>query len=146
MKALVASLALASLLIPGARSAAAELERFRVVVNADNPAKSLSTAQLDLYFLKKQTTWPDGGTVEPVDQSASSFLRALFTEDVHGRKVSAIRSYWQQQIFSGRGSPPPVMSSDAEVLAFVRMRPNAIGYVSAETEIGDGLKVVSITR
>ena len=62
-----------------------------------------------------------------------------------GRSVSAVRAYWQQQIFSGRNVPPVERPSDAEVLTFVKEHPNAIGYVSASTPAIDGTKTLPVS-
>jgi ABC-type phosphate transport system substrate-binding protein len=119
---------------------------FKVVVHASNPTASLGAAALGRLFLKKDTRWESGETVEPVDQSAKSTVRAAFSTDVHRKDVGSIKSYWQQQIFSGRGTPPPEMSSDAEVLAFVRSHAGAVGYVSSAAAVGDGVKVVRLSE
>ena len=119
---------------------------FKLVVNAANPVANLATPQAERLFLKKDTRWESGETVEPVDQSARTSVRTAFTTQVHGRDVGAIKSYWQKQVFSGRGTPPPEMSSDAEVLAFVRSHPGAVGYVSGAATIGEGIKVVTLTK
>ena len=50
---------------------------------------------------------------------------------MHGRKTSAVRSYWLQAIFSGRGVPPPEKASDGDVIAHVKEHVGAIGYVSS---------------
>ena len=82
-----------------------------------------------------------GGTgrvvILPVDQEISSAVRADFSESVHQRKVSGIKSYWQAQIFSGRGVPPLEKTGDEEVIAFVRSNPGAIGYVSFRARTDD---------
>ena len=39
----------------------------------------------------------------------------------------------------------PEFWTDAEVVAFVRSHPGAIGYVADGTAVGDGLKVVKLT-
>jgi ABC-type phosphate transport system substrate-binding protein len=117
---------------------------FKVVVHTSNPTASLGAAQLGRLFLKKDTRWESGETVEPVDQSAKSTVRTAFSADVHHKDVGSIKSYWQQQIFSGRGTPPPEMSSAAEVVAFVRSHAGAIGYVSSAAAVGDGVKVVRL--
>ncbi|MBN2370749.1 MAG: substrate-binding domain-containing protein [Vicinamibacteria bacterium] len=119
---------------------------FKVVVNDANPIASIEAANLAQLFLKKQTRWDDGSAVKPVDLSVNSSTRAVFTKRIHGRDVNAIQSYWQKQIFSGRATPPPEMSSDADVVAFVRMRPGAIGYVSSEAAVGKGVKVVGLSE
>ena len=131
-------------LCAGAREATAA--DFKVVVHVGNPTSSASTAQLGRLFLKKDTRWESGEAVEPVDQSAKSPVRAVFSTEVHRKDVGSVKSYWQQQVFSGRGTPPPEMSSDAEVLAFVRSHAGAIGYVSSAAAVGDGVKVVKLTE
>lgn len=129
-------------LLPGARTAAAA--DFKIVVNASNPIETAKAAELGQLFLKKDTRWDSGATVEPVDQASGSAVRASFSKVAHGKSVNAVTSYWQRQIFSGRATPPPELSSDAEVLSFVRSHPWAIGYVSASASVGDGLKVVRL--
>jgi ABC-type phosphate transport system substrate-binding protein len=119
---------------------------FKVVVNASNASSSLPKATLQRLFLKKDTRWASGETVEPVDQSVKSPVRTVFTREVHGKDVGSIKSYWQKQIFSGRGTPPPEMPSDAEVLAFVRSHVGAVGYVASDAAVGDGVKVVKLTE
>jgi hypothetical protein len=57
--------------------------------------------------------------------------------------MSSVRQYWQQEIFSGRGTPPPVRASDLEVAEYVAANPGAIGYVAADAEVKD-VKVVQI--
>jgi hypothetical protein len=51
--------------------------------------------------------------------------------------VQAVRAYWQQLIFSGRGVPPVELESDEAVVAFVLKYPGAVGYVSGATNIGN---------
>ena len=81
----------------------------------------------------------------PVDLSANSPVREAFSLAIHERDVNAVKSYWQRQIFSGRGVPPPEKASDSEVLAFVRANPGAVGYVSSGTAVGSGVKVLEVT-
>ena len=92
-----------------------------------------------------RTTWDHGGDVSPVDLGAESGARRAFSKSVLGKSMSAVRSYWQQQIFSGRGVPPPELGSGREVVSFVRRTPGAIGYVSSSTSVG-GVKTIEIRR
>jgi ABC-type phosphate transport system substrate-binding protein len=57
--------------------------------------------------------------------------------------MGAIDQYWTQSVFSGRAVPPPEKRSDADVVAFVRENPGAIGYVSQGASI-DGVKRVTV--
>ena len=123
-----------------ARPARAQV--YVVIVNGGNAVKSLSKEQLTNIFLKKTVKWDGGAVIAPVDQDKSSKVRESFTKTVHGRSVSAVDSYWQQQIFAGKDVPPPERDSDADVIAFVKANPNAIGYVSAGSAVPADVKVL----
>ena len=120
----------------------AEGHGFKIVVNEDCPAQSLTRDQVSRLFLGKEAEWPGGVRALPVDQREGSPVREAFTRAIHHRSVSAVKLHWQQAIFSGRGLPPPEASGDAAVLAHVKSQPGAIGYVSATTPT-DGVVVAT---
>jgi ABC-type phosphate transport system substrate-binding protein len=128
-------LMLALVLVATARPAAAQ--GFVVVVNAAGPS-SLSRDDVSRIFLKKS------GQLTPVDQDKDSPVRGSFSKAMLGRPVTAVLSYWQQQIFSGGDAPPTEKGSDADVLAVVRANPRAIGYVRAGTDLGSGVQAVTV--
>jgi ABC-type phosphate transport system substrate-binding protein len=116
-----------------------------VVVNEGNSTASMTADEVSRIFMKRTAQWADGREVVPVDQSDGAAVRARFSQDVHGKSVSAIKSFWQRQIFSGRAVPPAERTSDAEVLAFVRANPAAIGYVRAGVTVAAGVKQLQIS-
>jgi ABC-type phosphate transport system substrate-binding protein len=118
-------------------------DEFKLVVNPANPVASLRRRDLSDMFLGKKIQWPSGGRVLPVDQSATSPVRAAFTRTVHGKSVENVVNYWLQIIFSGRGVPPASKPGDAEVMAFVRADPGAVGYVSPAAA-ATGLTVITL--
>lgn len=124
---------------------AAAAQDFTIVINSANNTQSISKQQLSRCFMKQTATWANGLPVLPVDQAASSAVREKFSSEVMGKDVSAVKSFWQRQIFSGRSVPPPEKASDAEVVAFVRANSGAVGYVSAGTSLGSGVKALSVT-
>ena len=129
--------------------AASPDERYQVIVNSSVPVTSLSKADLSLLFLKKMTSyqkWGNAGKVVPVDLAADSETRIAFTKAVHQKAVTAIKAYWQQQIFSGRGTPPVEVTSDADMIAMVSKTAGAIGYVTAGASLPGGVKVVRVSE
>lgn len=132
--------ALAAFALP----AVATGQDFKVVVNASNSTTEISKADLSKCFMKQASTWISGQQIAPVDQAADSEVRKAFSEAIHKRDVGAVKSFWQRQIFSGRGVPPPEKASDQEVLAFVRSNPGGVGYVSPGTQLGSGLKELKV--
>ena len=147
MKSLICALTLA-MTLGGAQLVAARTDApFVVVVSASNPVSSITRDQASKLFLKKTPTWDNGrGEVVPVDQPEGSAVREAFTKAVLRKSVSAVKSYWQQQIFSGRGVPPTEKASDSEVVSYVRANPNAIGYVSPAAASAGGVKVVNVVE
>lgn len=148
MRRSVSSLALAALILlasAAVAAAAGSLADVIVIVHPSQDVSSITTADLTKLFLKKTPKWGNGSAVAPVDQAAEAPVRALFSELVLGKKVAAVSSYWQQQVFSGQGIPPEVKPGDAEVLSYVKANPGAIGYLSAGAAT-DGVKVLTVTK
>lgn len=124
-------------------TAAAQAAEFKVIVNRSVNTESLSRQQVSDLFLRKTAKWPDGAAVAPVDQPDASPVREAFSKDVHGKPTAAVKSYWNKQIFSGRDLPPLEKKTDAEVVAYVRATPGAVGYVS-DNAAADGVRVVTV--
>jgi TonB family protein len=115
---------------------------YRIVVNPSNPVASLSRSQLSKLFLEK-TTWDDGAAVSPVDLLPTSPVREGFSKDMLGLAVPAAVERIRDVSVASGGNPPPSLASDREVLAYVRLKPGAIGYVSLAADI-TGVKVVAV--
>jgi ABC-type phosphate transport system substrate-binding protein len=116
---------------------------YRIIVSPEVQTTRLERRFVRDAFLKKTTRWPGGEVIHPVDLPHSSPVRRRFSEEVLERSVEAVRSYWQQVIFSGRGVPPPELASDEEVVRYVVGRPGAIGYVSGTAPTGNA-RIVTV--
>lgn len=123
---------------PPARAAS-----FKLVAHPRVSLDSLSAAECSRIFLKKSTKWADGSPVVPVDLPVAARVREHFSQAVHKKSASAVDAYWQKQIFTGRDLPPLTKSSEAEVVAFVKATPGAVGYVSVEA-VADGVKLIGL--
>jgi ABC-type phosphate transport system substrate-binding protein len=118
---------------------------YRIIVNPKNSAASVGRAFLQDAFLKKSTRWPNDVAIQPVDMRPNSPARVSFSQEVLKRPVPAVRSYWQQRIFSGRDVPPPELDSDEKVVAHVLRYEGAVGYVSGTANVG-AAKPVTMTK
>ncbi len=114
-----------------------------VIVHPSNPITSASRKFVGDAFLKKTTRWPNGDVIRPVDQSPDTAVRRRFTDDVLKRSVAAVKSYWQQSVFSGRDLPPPELGSDEDVMKYVRTHEAAIGYVDGTARV-TGVSVLRV--
>lgn len=118
---------------------------YLIIVHPTNPATTVSRTFLQDAFLKKATRWPHAGSIQPADLKTTSVTRIKFTEEVLGRTVNAVRFYWQQRIFSGRGVPPPELDGDEKVVAYVLEYEGAVGYVSGSAKL-NGAKPLAVTK
>src|SRR4029079_8031091 len=100
---------------------------YRVIVNPNNPVTTISKSVLSKMLLKTQTAWSNGNRILPVDQRATAKVRDVISRAVHGRSAMVIKNWWSQQIFAGKGVPPPELTSDAKVIAYVIANPGAVG-------------------
>lgn len=115
---------------------------FVVVVQASNPVTTMKRQEVSDLFLKRKTSWADGLKATPVDLSERLPVRSVFSESVHKKATAAVKTYWQRLIFAGRDVPPPEKVSAEEVMAYVRSRRGAIGYVPTGTALGNGVKSI----
>ena len=129
-----------------AQPAKAQSPRYKVIVNADNPAAVLMSSELSRIYLGTANAWPDRTLVFPVDQPEGSPLHQRFLREIIRKDSAALSRYWEQAIFSGRAVPPRTMSDDLEILDFVRKTRGAIAYVDASTVLGREVKVLQIVR
>ncbi len=112
-------------------SVAAAAADYKLVVHPSVAASTLSRATVSSMFLKKTARWPDGTPVAAVDQARGSQVRQAFSREVLEKSVEMLDAFWQKQVFTGRATPPLTRTNDADVIAYVRSVPGAIGYVSA---------------
>jgi ABC-type phosphate transport system substrate-binding protein len=122
----------------------AEASEVKVIVHGSNPVETITREKLSDLFLKKTTRWETGRAVTPVDQPDSASIREEFSRKFLSKEVAWVKSYWQKMIFSGRATPPAELSSDAEILAFIRSNPDSIGYVSAGAPQTAGIKILHV--
>jgi ABC-type phosphate transport system substrate-binding protein len=136
---LVGAAAIVGSRVPDASAAAA----FRVIVHPQVKGSQIPRAVLSAIFLKQALKWGDGRPVVPVDQSVQSAVRRQFSNDVLQQGIVEVQVYWQRKITAGL-LPPPVKTSDKDVVAFVASTPGAIGYVSSSATLPDGVREVAI--
>src|ERR1043165_1093399 len=109
-----------TLLVLGlAHTSIAADEGFKVIVNAANPMDVVDRDVLRDAYLKKTAAWKSGTTIHPIDLVRKFPARDQFTEHVVGKTPTQLKKYWAQQIFSGKGVPPPEVDSVDKVIEYV---------------------------
>lgn len=142
---LLAMAGLAPFLAPASDAQEQDDAAYQIIVHADNPVETVDRKRLGKMFLKKIRRWDAlDESITPYDLEAQSEVREAFTRSVHGKSVSAIKSFWQRMLFSGRDVPPDELSDEAEMIEAVGEDPGGLGYVSADTELDDSVKTVEV--
>lgn len=114
----------------------------RIIANPSVNAEAISASEIKSVFLQERNSLHDGTHVEPV-LSKGGPTHEAFLRDYLGRNDDALQNYYRSLVFTGKGSMPKALHSDAEVVAYVAKTRGAIGYVSA-TAVVDGVKTLAV--
>ena len=114
----------------------------KIIANPSVKADSISAAELKSVFLEESNSLRDGSHVEPV-LARGGATHDTFVHEYLGKTDSDLETYYRALVFTGRGSMPKAVGSDAEIAAYVAKTRGAIGYVSPDTN-AEGVKTLSI--
>jgi len=112
-----------------------------VVVSAKSGIGSMSADQVSQIFLGKSTTFPNGGTAVPIDQSLGAVARDEFYTKVTGKDASQIKAYWAKRIVTGTWIAIKAVTNDAAVKSELANTPGAIAYIE-KSSVDSSVKVV----
>ena len=110
-----------------------------VIVN-DSNTSNISENDIRRIFLGKIKTFPDGKSATPITPADNADISNEFSEKVLNKTSSQLKSYWSKLIFTGKGTPPAVLSSEQEIIESVAAHADQIGYVSTKPS---GVKIVA---
>ncbi len=113
-----------------------------VIANQENQVSSLSKREIIELYMGRHLFFKNGTMALRLDQAPESEVRQQFYRKLVDKSVAEINAYWAKLLFTGRATPPQVLSDDSKVIAVVRDNKNAIGYIDAEAFDGT-VKVVA---
>jgi len=116
----------------------------KVIANSSVRADTISADEIKRVFLEERRSLADGTHVAPVLEKDGPVHEA-FLRIYLDRTDDDLLTYYRALVFTGRGSMPKKLDSDAEVVAYVARTKGAIGYVSSETNT-EGVKILAIAR
>jgi TonB family protein len=125
-------------------SAYAPARDVKVIANSSVKTDSISAAELKRVFLEQNNSLEDGSHVEPVLEKDGPVHEA-FLQDYLGKTDDDLQTYYRALVFTGRGSMPKQLNSDAEVVAYVARTRGALGYVSTAAT-ADGVKTLAVVH
>lgn len=113
-----------------------------VIANSSVKTSEVSADELKDVFNGDKSSLKDGSKVTPVTLKGGPAHEAFLKECV-GKSDAAFRSSWRSLVFSGQGSMPKTVDSDAAMVDYVASTPGAIGYIGKESP-HDRVKVLTI--
>jgi ABC-type phosphate transport system substrate-binding protein len=113
----------------------------KVIANPSVSADAISADDLKSIFLEDSDSLK-GAHVQPVLEKGGA-AHEQFLKLYLNKSESALQTYYRSLVFTGKGSMPKTVGSDAEVEAYVAKTKGAIGYVAALTG-NDDVKTLSV--
>jgi hypothetical protein len=114
----------------------------KVIANPGVATSVISVDELKGVFLATKTSLSDGSHVEPVLEKGGA-VHEVFLKTYIGRSEAALETYYRSLVFTGKGSMPKALATDAEVVAYVTKTRGAIGYVGSAVNT-NGVKVLEV--
>jgi hypothetical protein len=114
----------------------------KIVANSSIKSDTISVGELVRIFLEDTNSMNDGSRVEPVLEKGGAAHEA-FLKEYLGKSDSALQTFYRSLVFTGKGSMPKAVGSDADVVAYVAKTKGAIGYVASGTAV-EGVKTLEV--
>lgn len=114
----------------------------KVITNSRVKVSQVSSEDLKSIFLTTKTSLTDSGHVEPV-LLRSGAAHQIFLSLYIGRTAPTLENYYRSLVFTGKGTMPKMLASDAEVVEYVARTKGAIGYVSNGASV-EGVKILEV--
>jgi hypothetical protein len=111
------------------RSDADESPELAVIVHKGVPGGGLDRAELAAIFTVSRRTWPNGGSVVPLNAPIGSIPRKAFDHIVLGLQPNEVGQFWIDQRIRGQARPPRQIAEPRLLLRLVAQLAGAIGYV-----------------
>lgn len=111
-----------------------------VIVHPSNAA-TLDADAVSKLYLGREKSFPGGAAAVPLALSDDAAATTEFNDKILKKPSSQLKAYWSKLIFTGKGTPPKEIASDAEMVKLISSNPNMIGFVDAKAVDGS-VKVV----
>lgn len=141
------ALPLAAGLAAAAHSRPAHADALVVVLNARNPTKKMSPAELKAIYLGTTAFWNGTVPMKVLGRLTTTVGGKLLLDQVMAMSPQAFAQHWTSRQLAGQGVAPESVDGAADVVKRVASAPGAIGVV-AQSELAGldtaGVKIVQL--
>jgi hypothetical protein len=121
----------------------AEQRAIAVIVHPSNPLSGLSLRDLQSFFLRQRTSWPNSSSVLLLNWEPRTPIRIAFDRRVLQMTPDEVAAYWIDRRIRGQGMPPRSLASATLIRSIVARQKDAISYVLAR-DVNRSVKVLAI--
>jgi len=115
-------------------------EPLLVVANPDTPALDDNMVQ---RLFQGKVVQVEGKFLTPVNLPAGNVTREKFIQRVVKQDDEDYIAYWTVRKYIGKGAPPKELSSEQDLIEYIRHTPGAVGYVDGKgQQEPSGVKVL----
>ena len=108
-------------------------EEILIIVNKETSIKSLGLNTLVDIYTNNKTKWDNGVKIR-VSMLKKGPVHDAFSKEMIGMAPKKLVGVWKKVIFTGLGTPPKVVNTEAEMIQYVASTKGAIGYISAAAQ------------
>ena len=117
------------------------LAEVSVIVNPAN-SESFDAKMIKRIYLGKIKALANGEKVSVLTLADDAPETEQFRESALNKSNSQFKSYWSKIAFTGKGTPPTEVASNAEMINAIKSDPSSIGFINSNAVTGD-VKVVA---
>jgi len=121
---------------------AAENGEILIIANNQVLASSLERTVIADIFQNRRGKWDNGQKIKVVMLKKGPTHQA-FTENIVKTTPMKLRTLWKKVVFSGAGTTPKIVKTEAKLVEFVAATKGAIGYIYSATG-HEGVKVITV--
>ncbi len=142
MKRLLVLLLFAALPLLSTPAQAPVQAQVLIIANPSIKGSDFSTGDLRDVFTGASSTLKGASSVGPVLLKQGTAHEEFLSRYI-GKSDTAFRASWRSLVFSGQGTMPRTLDSEAAVVEYVAHTPNALGYISRNTP-HEGVKTLAV--
>lgn len=106
-----------------------EISASITIIGNDIGLKALNIKELKSYLKGEIMRWPNQKAVEVVLPSSKHAGSEIMARELFGTSMRDVKRYWLSLVFQGRAEAPTFLSSNQEIISYVRKNEGTIGVL-----------------
>ncbi len=113
-----------------------------IIAHKNTPVSRISPDALADIYSNSKTKWSNGDKIFVVMLKRGAVHEA-FVHGLLGTTSKKLIAIWKRVIFTGVGTPPKIVRTEAEMLDYVANKKGSIGYISSKS-VNNEVRVLSL--